>query len=46
MDCSEIQFMVLFVYSHLRISLFDMGGDTMRHKDDAWMDMVMGKIRF
>ena len=55
MDCSEIQFMVLFVHSFMVEScmkgmgfycLIWKGGDTMRHKDDAQMDMAVVGSKF
>ena len=54
MDCSEIQFMVLFVHSFMvRPSMRGMGvycliwkgGDTVRHKDDARMDLTVGSSK-
>ena len=46
MDCTEIQFMVLFVYPFLLLStvwygFVWKGGDTVRHKDDARMNKVI-----
>ena len=47
MDCSEIQFMVLFCVSDSVVfyCFIWKGGDTVRHIDDARMDMAEGNSK-